>query len=267
MISHFLTADTVYKAVGMKEIGAIYLAGGTIINSLNAKVTADALVSIRNIHDLKVTESHDGKVYIGSGETFQGALDNPVVPSYIKEALRFMGSRTKRNMATIGGNIAARRSDSYLIATLIAADAYLVMLNNERKPYTVSVAEYVADKSKESDLIISVAVPAEVSFAASKRYANTVESHSRLVVSLVKKNDACHVALAVTEVGIVDASALSEAVTANADLSEEELTAIVEKAGWITEDSLLYGSAAYRNYLIVVTVKRMLDDMKKGGQA
>ena len=266
MISQFLTADTAEQAVGMKEIGGLFLAGGTEINRLGAENTADTLISVRRIHQLKTVDIHDGSVHIGSGLTFQEALEHAGVPAYLKEALRFMGSRTKRNMATIGGNVAVHRTDSYLLATLTAVSAELVMMDHSAQVYRISLDDYLKDTRCAGDLILRVVVPETVDFAASKRYANTVESHSGLVVSMAVRGGRFRIGLAVRDCGLYDAVSLAGACEADPAITEEALLALVVGTGWITQDSRVYGSAAYRNYLIAVTLRRMLDELLKGGR-
>ena len=55
--------------------------------------------------------------------TLQTLADDPTIPPALRAAAAFIPTRSVRNIATIGGNVAARRPDSYLIPALIALDA------------------------------------------------------------------------------------------------------------------------------------------------
>ena len=130
MSRELCAAASASEAVIMRDDSSAYLAGGTELLRSGTERSADRLIMLKNIPDLKgVAGGTQQVVRIGSMTTFQEALGSELVPVYLKEALRYMASRTKRNMATIGGNVALMRDDSYLAATLIAAHAKLELLH------------------------------------------------------------------------------------------------------------------------------------------
>ena len=100
---------------------AVYLAGGTDDLRLNGSAPGKDLIDISalGLDDIFV---QDGKLYIGARCTFNQVIESDLVPEFIKEAAHFCASFTKRNSATVGGNIGLRRQDSYLAAALTAAD-------------------------------------------------------------------------------------------------------------------------------------------------
>ena len=53
----------------------------------------------------------------------QQLVESDLIPAFIKEAAKFCASFAKRNAATVGGNLALRRDDSYLAAAFCAATA------------------------------------------------------------------------------------------------------------------------------------------------
>lgn len=87
---------------------AVYLAGGTDDLRLNGSAPGKDLIDISalGLDDIFV---QDGKLYIGARCTFNQVIESDLVPEFIKEAAHFCASFTKRNSATVGGNIGLRR--------------------------------------------------------------------------------------------------------------------------------------------------------------
>lgn len=269
MTGKLVVARTPEEAISAKTSEDIYLAGGTEVNRLGSNVSLNSFISIRKTSSIRTVSETDGTVTIGSACTFQELIDNELTPSYLKEALLFMASRTRRNMATIGGNIAVCRDDSFVIPTLIAANAKLVLLNKEGST-EISVWDYVSSRLSGSDafdddLIVSVIVPAKAN-VVSKRYSNTAQSHARLTVSLGYADGRFTPACAIKNDRIRLMDMVGKALDANPELSEEDLIEMVTSCnGLKLEDDLLYGSAAYRKYLLGVTVSILRDTLKEGG--
>ena len=127
MAMKLLMAKSPEEAIGFKTAAAAFLAGGTEVNRLgsDAAAKAETLISLKRCAGMDRIETDGENVRIGAMCTFQQLIESDKIPAYLKEAAYFMASRTKRNMATIGGNIAALRDDSYLIPVLSAAGAVL----------------------------------------------------------------------------------------------------------------------------------------------
>ena len=109
MATQLLMAKSPEEAIGAKNATAVFIAGGTELNRLgtDAATAADTLISLKKCAGLNEIKDAGDKVCIGAMCTFQQIAESEKVPAYLKEAAHFMASRTKRNMATIGGNIAA----------------------------------------------------------------------------------------------------------------------------------------------------------------
>ncbi len=267
MAGQFIAANTAKEAAGLKNAKSAYLAGGTEDNRLYSSVTADTLISIRGIDELKKIESEDGFVLIGAMITFQEAIDCDLVPAYMKDACRFMGSRTKRNMATVAGNIAVGRDDSYLLATLIAANAAVKLMAGDGAECEIPVLEYINGKDKFADaLIIAVKIPESIPFIASKRYANTVQSHAYLTVS-VGGADLEHltVAAAIKDSGIYSIYEAAAVIAGKPDITEEELIQWARDWKGAEIGSDWAAGEDYKRYLLGLTISLMLDDARKGG--
>lgn len=158
---------------------AVYLAGGTDDLRLNGSAQGKDLIDINGLglDDIFV---QDGKLYIGARCTFNQIIESDLVPEFIKEAARFCASFTKRNSATVGGNIGLRRQDSYLAAALTAADAVLKSTTphgEEMKP----IGEYL--QSKCMRLIEYVVLDAGRTGWV-KRFTNTTSSHAAVTAAM-----------------------------------------------------------------------------------
>ena len=243
------------EAIEAKTTSAAYVAGGTEVNRLGSDIAekADTLISLKRCGALKSIEEGDGSVTIGSMCTFQQIVESAKVPAYLREAAGFMASRTKRNMATIGGNIAAGRSDSYLIPTLMAAGAVLEVIRKSGSSEKVGIEEYLdTRKAHENDLIRSVTVPADIR-VVSKRYSNTAQSHAVLTMSAAKTADGISMAGAVKNVGILRFCDLEKAFGKEPEIGEEAVIKMVKECEGLHTADDMFGSDAYKRYLIAVT--------------
>ncbi len=270
MADKFIIAGTPEEAVGSKSKDNVYMAGGTEVMRLGSSVSADSFVSLRRIPEMHIIETDGNTVSAGASCTFQELLQSDLIPGYLKEALLFMASRTRRNMATIGGNIAVCRDDSFLIPTLIAVSASL-RLSGPQGSCAVTVRDYVTEKGKYEDmLIISVSFPAEGVIVRSYRSANTAQSHARLTASLAFADGKYTACAAVKNSGIYMADDLANELGSRG-MSEDEIVEFVKQKKDIhLEDDLIYGSAAYRSYLTGISFALMYAEInseinKEGG--
>jgi putative selenate reductase FAD-binding subunit len=180
MITDIVRPVTVAEAVRAKSApGAAYLGGGTWLNSgKSGDVTT--LVSLEKL-GLGFITADGGRCSIGVGVTFQALVDNPGVPSVLRQAALLTASRTLRNMVTVGGELGLRPVDSAMIPVLIALGAE-VSLAGKKKP--LSVEAFLRDgDEKKPGLILSVSIPAG---SASAVRAISRTSHSpRSLVAVV----------------------------------------------------------------------------------
>lgn len=251
MARELILAKTAAEAVAAKTESAVFVAGGTEVNRLGSPYDADILISLKRCSGLSDIRTDGGYVTIGSMCTFQQLVESAEVPEYLKEAVLFMASRTKRNMATIGGNIASLRSDSYLIPTLMAVGAVLEMAGSEGSSNRIGIAEYV-DGNEAGKLIVSVTVPAEAK-VVSKRYANTAQSHAVLTMSAALSEEGIWLDGAVKNVGLLHFCDLEKAFREDPDISEEKIIEMVRSCSGLHTADDMFGSDEYKRYLIAVT--------------
>ena len=204
--------DSLMDAVGRD---GLFLSGGTEILRLNTGVDKNSpLIDILPLLSDEIRKEGDS-VLIGASATFALLLSSPVVPDYLKEALCYMPSPQLRNQATIGGNIASWRDDSFLIPTLSASGAELTVVSSDGEKKRMSIKDYGLKRG----LILSVSIPAS---AEVRNFRESLTSHSHAVVTASFGEGECY---AVKGSGIF--------------FSYEELK--------FNDD--MFGSASYKSYL------------------
>ena len=268
MVDNLIIATSLREAVRSKDRKSAYLAGGTEINRLGSTVKASALISIGRIKDLDGITVCDDAVRIGAMCTFQDIIDNKDVPEYLREACLFMASRTKRNMATIGGNIALRRTDSYLYATLLACGAKLELMGPDGKKEQRCVCCYLHRYEDFKDhLILAVNVPSKA-VVYSKRYSNTAQSHAVLTVSMGMttwcEKAQLRLAVAAKDTTLTRLDEIAEALEQR-ELSDEEIRKMLKADPELRFRNDIFGSPEYKRYLLAVTIADLAKKVR-GGQ-
>lgn len=174
--------DSLMDAVGRD---GIFLSGGTEILRLNTGVDKNSpLIDILPLLSDEIRKEGDS-VLIGASATFALLLSSPVVPNYLKEALCYMPSPQLRNQATIGGNIASWRDDSFLIPTLSASGAELTVVSSNGEKESMSIEDYGIKRG----LILSVSIPAS---AEVRNFRESLTSHSHAVVTASFGDGECY---------------------------------------------------------------------------
>ncbi len=237
------------EAVSLKDSETAFFAGGTGICYKDSGICAKKYIVIPDEEQMHTVTIKDGLVQIGALVTFTQALEEEAVPAYLKEAILFCGSLQKRNRATIGGNVASWRSDSYLVPTLIASGAKLSLMGKEGI-LLEEIGQYAADREKYSDALITgiLVKPDEQVQILAKRYANTVESHACLTIAMGKEGDTYRIGLAIKNSGIF--------------LPDITNWGISWKKAGVQDD--MFGSEEYKRYLTETTLDTMYE--KLGGE-
>lgn len=267
MAEKLIIAEKSAQAAALKNGDSAFLAGGTEINRLDSSIDVSTLISIGRIAELDgITEiEEEGRSYvrIGSMCTFQDIIDYPTVPGYLKDACRFMASRTKRNMATIGGNIALRRTDSYLYPTLIACHAKLEFIdgNGEADKRCVNCYLKRYDELKDK-LIVAVLVPVDIE-VVSKRYSNTAQSHAVLTISMGFRDGKINLGVAAKNTALVNLKEISEALEKKS-LPDAEILKMVSENKELDFKQDIFGSPEYKRYLLSVTIADLAKKVKGG---
>lgn len=155
-----------------------YLAGGTDDLRLGGAAEGKELIDI-NALGFDTIEEKNGKIYIGARVTLQQLVESDLIPPFIKEAARFCASFAKRNSATVGGNLALRRDDSYLAAALCAAEAKTIALT-VRGEKEENLYDYLKGSCK---CLLQYIVIDKDREGWVKRFGNTSASHATLIAA------------------------------------------------------------------------------------
>lgn len=126
----------------LKNPDARYLAGGTGLLGLNGEYKGEQTLIDLSPLALGGIRMEGDRLFIGAGTTFEELIDSPLVPSPVKESAAFMAALPKRFAATVGGNVASLRDDSYLIPVLLAYKAELRAFG-VKGDHTAKLADYV----------------------------------------------------------------------------------------------------------------------------
>ena len=254
MATKLLMAKNPEEAIGAKNASAAFLAGGTEVNRLGSDIAvkAETLISLKKCEGLSDIEETADAVKLGAMCTFQQIVESDKTPEYLKEAALFMASRTKRNMATIGGNIAALRDDSYLMPVLLAVCAEVEVLKADGSEWLCISSYKEAAEEGEEMLITAVRIPKDAK-VASKRYANTAQSHAVLTMSAAMFEDGISMSGAVKNAGLLHFCDLEKAFNEDPDISEDKIIEMVRTCTGLETVDDMFGSDAYKRYLIAVT--------------
>jgi putative selenate reductase FAD-binding subunit len=279
MIEAFLTASSLEEALRLKQKGGpktAFLAGGTEINRLGSPLSPHTVISLDRLGLDHITKAENGLV-IGARSTMQDVLDSELVPAWLKHAILFCASRTRRNMATIGGNLVVQRDDSYLTPTLVAAKARLVLASLGQDgtvlEENIPIREYLAFKEHFNDsLLLSVVLNKPSRFVASLRFAVTEQSPAAVTISLGAdmSSGAAHdvrLCAAVKGTGVFRLPEQEEAISNGSYVGEDAILTFTVPAVSIVDD--ISGTQSYKRYLLgtaLATLYRTcLDSRVQGG--
>lgn len=179
-----LHPKTVDEAVKMKKKyknGSLYLSGGSDILRLNGEGKDDSvLIDVLPLLDGKIyKDKEDGMIHISSGATLENISKSKLVPSILREACLISPSFERRNSSTIGGNVGAKRSDSYLLSSLSVLESKLHVLTKDGEKI-LSVPEYV--KGNGDGLILEFVVDGKRKGRV-KHFSHSSESHNSLIAA------------------------------------------------------------------------------------
>ena len=180
VIHHPLTAQEAVQLRKESPDDTVYFAGGTDDLRLGGAGAGKELIDINTMDEKYDTITvKDGKVWIGARCTLQQVAESDLVPEFIRQAALLCPSFVRRQSATIGGNVALRRTDSYTAAALTAAEALLDSVTphgEEMKP----IGEYLPTQCKRS--IRHIVVDADRTGWV-KRFGNSSAGHAALIAA------------------------------------------------------------------------------------
>jgi putative selenate reductase FAD-binding subunit len=270
MIEHFHKPRTVREALGLKRRfrdRAVFLAGGSFVNSNEFPARPEHCISLEGLGLDRIARAR-GKVVIGALCTLQRLIDDRRIPAPLRAAASQVMSRNVRNLATLGGHVAAHRSGSDVIPMLMALEAKVV-LSRPGGAKTLSVGDYVA--KPPAGLITSIVVPALKAGRVTACRNFRGSANARSIVSAAVSATAVRGALrgpilALAGVGrtVVRLTAVERALHGRPLPALDEVQALVGRS--VRPPASLAGSAAFlRHEAGVVVALALRDALRRKG--
>ena len=177
-----LHPESLEAAVEMKRQfpQSSYLSGGTaLLSLLSGKDKDSCFIDISKILSAEIRKEGDG-VRIGGAAKLADIARSEILPEFIRKSAGFQSSLQLREQATIGGNVALARFDSYMIPSLFASDAVLSLISADGRR-DLQVDEYVLSGDKDS--IIESVYIRSLSDGEAKRFARASHAHAALTAA------------------------------------------------------------------------------------
>lgn len=264
MSCQYHSPTTVLDAVRLRAelgAGAVFLAGGTDVNSAVSGLRPAHLISLAAL-GLGGIEAGPREVTIGACVRIQELLDSADVPEGLRLAAARIGNRNIRNAGTIGGHLGANKSWGDLLPALLVLGARVVVASSGGRA-EVTVDEIIA--GHHPGLITHVRIPAMapgrgVAIGSHARTANDV-SVVNVAVALERGGD--RIVNAAVAAGGVAATAVrlgwvEQALSGQRVPETEALEAIVAERLHPPGD--VRGSVAFKRHVAAVLVGRAVRD-------
>ena len=153
------------------DVETVLIAGGTGWVP-HAGLAQEEIVDLQDL-GLDLLETRDGSLFAGAMVRLQDLMDFEETPDLVRDMCAHAGPNTIRNMATIGGVLAAGGGNSELLAALLVFEAG-VQLDTAQGPVDLPLDEFLKDRGGylEGSIITSVSLPRS-GRSASARVART----------------------------------------------------------------------------------------------
>ncbi len=262
MIKEVFKPASFEEAVKLKGPDVYYLSGGTQINwtparderKLKGKPAIEKVILLSGLLSSDI-KKEGSALFIGAGATLQELIDTPAVPDALKKAAGYIASRNIRNMATLGGNIAANKADSYIIPCLIALKAD-VETSDEG---IICVEKYI--REEKSSLITQIILPEVEGICVIDVALKSSGAYPSVTTAVRVSPKEVVVAIGCISEHVVRLKKLEPAIL-NGSLSGDSLAEAVAKE--INPKSDLLGSASYKKYICGSMIAHSADLSGKG---
>jgi probable selenate reductase FAD-binding subunit len=276
MVRDFFAPSELKEALALKKStrNSFYLAGGTVLNAGRRK-TEISVISLQKL-DLAYIRKLDGCLQIGSMVTLQDIVDSSVVKEAglgeLQESCRAV-SKGIRNLATIGGSIAANYSRSDVIPVLVAASARCIINTSDTgEGDEMALEDYLDLRARgQSPLIREIKIPvvAKNCHVASRRFARTSMDLPvvKVAAALTLEGTRCREAR-IALGGLSDhVSRLKdvESLLAGRDLAtlKDELGPVMKGAPSLSPSDDIRGTALFKKHLALVLLEEIITGAAK----
>ena len=262
MIKEVFKPSSFEEAVKLKSSDIYYLSGGTQINwtpaieerKIKGVPQIEKVILLKGILSSEI-KKEGSALSIGAGVTLQEIIDNSDTPDALKKAAKYIASRNIRNMATIGGNIAANRADSYVIPCLIALKADVETADEG----IMCVEKYVHEE--KTGLIKRIILPPLDGVCVVDAVCKSSGSYPSVTTAVMVSKQEVVIVVGCVSKHVVRLKKLEQSAF-NGSLSGDALAKAVE--GEVSPIGDLLGSAKYKKYLSGTMVAHSIDLARKG---
>lgn len=258
MYRQVLEPSTLEEAQGMMEKNkwAPLLAGGCWIGLGTRKFPA--VIDLSKLGLRYIKEEADA-FHIGAMAT-QGDVENfepfqTFGKGILPKAVHTILGVQFRNMATIGGSVAARFGFSDIIPALLALDAEVELFGKGR----MSLKEYL--NFKEKAILVEVIIPKKEQPVAALAFRKSVSDFPYLTGSVSINETGCHIYVGGRPSRAVEAVQAGRLFTEKGVDALEECVALA--AAEVKFQTNSHSSADYRQAMTKVMVKRLLQEVSR----
>lgn len=192
------TLDEALALLGRRDANLVALAGGSRLVGLletRARTDVDGVVDLRDLA-LDGIEVQADRLHVGATVTLSALLEHPVAADLadglLRRAAQGEGPVNLRNVATLGGVVAAAEPDSEVYAALLALDAQ-VLMQSTGGPTAQPLATWAGVPA--GALITAVVIPLGATRGAVARVARTPADRPIVAALAVVAVDGVRVAL------------------------------------------------------------------------
>ncbi len=260
MVKRIVRPKTIREALRARAAaGSAYLGGGTWLNSQRALGHSTFIsLELLRLQDIEVVGP---SCRIGACATVQQLIDFPGTPEAIRKAAGLTASRTLRNMATVGGELALCPTDSALIPVFLALEAK-VHVAGKKEPVAVADMQGGA----EGRLITGITVGARPRSCGLRTVSLTSHSSRSLVV--VVRGNPQHGSLGQLCIIVSDCvnppvrlRAIEKAIQGKPLPPKSEIEEMVRAQ--VSPAADLHASSQYKQYLAGVHVSDLLHELAR----
>ncbi len=254
MIKQFFKPTSLEEAMIIKEKygdAITWFAGGTYFNHITFQARYDKVIGLEGL-GLHAVHTKGNQTSIGATVTLQKLIDNSIVPKALRKAASQAATRTVRNMATVGGDIAVGGKKSALIPCLIALKANVVTAGKE----SISVESYI--ESNKRDLILKVMLPEQETRCFANQYTLKANSTAlvRVAASIDSDNDSKRKSLSIA-IGALEEQprrlkTIEKLVSKQGKVDYDAIVKAVSKE--VKPEADIYGSVSFKKYISAITV-------------
>lgn len=257
MIKEVFKPASLEEAVKLKNDDVYYLSGGTQINwtpvtelrKAEGKPEIEKVILLQGLLSTEIKKEGPA-IFVGAGVTLQELIDASEIPDALKKAAKYIASRNIRNMATIGGNIAANRADSYIIPCLIALKGDVETADEG----IMCVEKYI--REEKTSLIKCIILPSLDGVCVVDAVYKSSGSYPSVTTAVMVSRQEVVIAVGCVSKHVIRLKKLEQSVL-NGSLKGSELAAAVEQE--VSPEGDLLGSAKYKKYLSGTMVAHSVD--------